>query len=73
MCLPGLERLLDLRVVEVVRRREVHDVDPLVREERVVLVVCGRDPLHLARVLRRADTPVSSTPRRRSASTCTTR
>ncbi len=43
--LARLERLLHLRVVEVVRRRQVDDVDPVVGEDRVVALVCPGEPL----------------------------
>ena len=52
--LPGGEHLLGLRVMEVVRRRQVHDVDRLVREQRVERVVDRRDPLRGGALRRRA-------------------
>jgi hypothetical protein len=49
------ERLLHLLVVEVVRRRQVDDVDSLVGEERLVALVRGSQPLGSGPLLRRAD------------------
>ena len=54
--LAGGERLLHLRVVQVVRRRQVDDVDRVVREQRLVAVVDRREPpSRAARSGRRAD------------------
>src|SRR5262245_43413042 len=51
--LPGLERRLRLRVVQVVRRRDVDDVDAVVLEQRLVALVRLRQARLLARALGR--------------------
>ena len=53
--LAGGERLLDLRVMQAVRRRQVDDVDRLVPEQRFVAVVDRRDRLRGRSLRRRAD------------------
>jgi hypothetical protein len=49
------ERLLRLRVVQVVRRRQMDDVDGRVREQLLNRLVDGRDPLRSRSLRRRAD------------------
>ena len=70
--LAGFERRQHLRVVEVVRRREVHDVDLLVGEHGLVRLVDRRDPFAAARSGVEPTTPATSIPSLRSASTWTT-
>src|SRR5215211_3708557 len=53
--LPGGERLLDLAVVEVVRRRQMDNVHALVGEELVVAVDHRRELLGVCALGRRAD------------------
>jgi hypothetical protein len=53
--LAGRERRLHLRVVQVIGRRQVHDIDALVCEQCVVALVDGREPLRPGSVRARAD------------------
>ena len=56
--LPGRECLLHLRMVKVVRRRQVDDVDAVVLEHRLEAVVRGREPLRRGALGGRADDSV---------------
>ena len=75
-CLPAASVVADLPVVEMVGGREVHDVDALVGEHRLEGLVRLGQVLGAAFSAARAGLeptmPVTSTPRRRSASTWTT-